>query len=566
MVVPCQPTSETRCAACGAVLPPQGQCLNCLLALALDDLGRTEANPESGIVPQPVRAAPTHPPAEAAPRSHPFGDYDILGEVARGAMGVVYRAQEVAGGRVVALKIVTSGRFASPSEKARFLQEAEAAGSLDHPNVVPIYHVGEHEGRLFFTMPLIEGGNLSGRVAALMKEPESVAQLMAKVARAVHHAHQRGIIHRDLKPSNILLDEQGEPHVTDFGLAKHLGSSADLTLTGAALGTPGYMSPEQASGASKDVTTAADIYSLGAILYELLCGRPPFQGETALAVMRQTTEAEPARPQTIRPGVDRDLETISLKCLAKAPARRYPSAEALDLAAIAARLLRKRPEERYPSAEALAADLERWLRHEPVLARPPTPAQRLIGRVRLQPVRAALVGLAFLAVLLIATSAYTSRRTYWWLMEKMSDDELVIPPKEGGFYLLRLHEYRDPRCTRNFWKQPIWEKRGPKGRYARLEMTNFPPHLAANLRVQVFADIVAFPDTPKTPALTNGQVFCIKDSGLIERAFYLAPVNFQTTNILAQAPDAAFRIVLLGRPGDLDPYLPANDLTEPERE
>jgi serine/threonine protein kinase len=227
-----------------------------------------------------------------------IGDYQILAEVARGAMGIVFRAHQSKPDRVVALKIVSSGQFASPSELARFQQETEAAGSLDHPNIVPIYHVGEHEGRPFFTMPLLEGGNLSTRLNDFAGKPRDSAAFMAKVARAIHHAHQRGILHRDLKPSNILLDASGEPHITDFGLAKHAGSSLDLTLSGSALGTPGYMAPEQAAGDSKQVTTAADIFSLGAIFYELLTGHPPFQAETPLATIRKTIDQEPEAPST----------------------------------------------------------------------------------------------------------------------------------------------------------------------------------------------------------------------------------------------------------------------------
>ncbi|MCI0541556.1 MAG: serine/threonine-protein kinase [Verrucomicrobiales bacterium] len=338
--------TQSRCPACGAIIPPSGQCINCLLALGLDDVAqpRDESNHST------------------QKRQYPsFPGYEIQSEVARGAMGIVYRARQVKPNRIVALKVVTSGQFASNFEIARFQQEAEAAASLDHPNIVSIYHVGEHEGRPFFTMPLIEGGTVmapckcgsvsgSAKSAALLRD---AATMMAKVARAVHHAHERGILHRDLKPSNILLDAQGEPHVTDFGLAKRVGSSVELTVTGAALGTPGYMAPEQASGESKQATTAADIFSLGAIIYELITGRPPFQADTTLAIVRKTIEEEPKRPSAIRQKIDCDLETICLKCLSKDPARRYRS------------------------AEAMAEDLEHWIRNEPITARPPSGLYRL---------------------------------------------------------------------------------------------------------------------------------------------------------------------------------------------
>ncbi|MCI0536192.1 MAG: serine/threonine protein kinase [Verrucomicrobiales bacterium] len=488
----------------------------------------------------------------SAQRQYPsFPGYEILSEVARGAMGVVYRAQQTKLDRVVALKVVSSGQFAAPSELVRFQQEAEAAASLNHPNIVPIYHVGEHEGRPFFTMPLIEGGTVaasrksagpfcSKESSALLRD---AATVMAKVARAVHHAHQRGVLHRDLKPSNILLDAQREPHVTDFGLAKRTGSSADLTITGATLGTPGYMAPEQASGESKQATTAADIFSLGTILYELLTGRPPFQAETPLATLRKTVEEDPKRPSAIRDQMDRDLETICLKCLSKAPSRRYQS------------------------AEALAEDLERWLRREPISARPPTNWERIVNHVRLHPIRTALSGVALLAILLTATFFYASHRTYYWLMGKIADEHLIAPPDDDGIYRLKLKVLRgDLRCTRNFWKQPFWNKYNPKGRYARIEFTNMPPEMAGQLRLRVFADIPALPDVAKTPPLTNGQVFFLGDSSLRERAFYLGGLNLHASNVVARAPQALARIVLLSRPDDAAPYRPLGRWLEFERE
>jgi serine/threonine-protein kinase len=223
----------------------------------------------------------------------------------------------------------------------------------------------------------MENGQSSGDEVAF--DVKQSAALVAKVARAVHFAHQHGILHRDLKPSNILIDASGEPHVTDFGLAKRMTGEGGITMTGGVLGSPNYMAPEQASGQSKQMTNAADIYSLGAIFYELLTGQPPFQADTPLAIIRKSVEEEPKPPSALQPGLDRDLEIICLKCLAKAPG------------------------DRYASAEALADDLERWLRREPISARPPRLWERGVNHVRLHPVRAALTALASLAVVLVVS-------------------------------------------------------------------------------------------------------------------------------------------------------------------
>ncbi len=287
--------------------------------------------------------------SKALPTIRYFGDYELLEEIARGGMGVVYEARQVSLNRVVALKMILKGVLATPSDVARFRAEAESAAALDHPHIVPIYEIGEHEGQQYFTMRYVEGTTLA-------REPrESIRREVTRlleVAQAVYFAHQHGILHRDLKPSNVLIDPSGDAFVTDFGLAKRAGVEASLTETGQVLGTPRYMAPEQAGG-RKDLTVAADVFSLGVILYERLTGLPPFDGGDVLEILRQVRETDPPRPSSRRPDLDRDLETVVLKCLEKEPSRRYAS------------------------AMALADDLANWLAGRPIAARPVGQAERL---------------------------------------------------------------------------------------------------------------------------------------------------------------------------------------------
>jgi WD40 repeat protein/predicted Ser/Thr protein kinase len=305
-----------------------------------------------------------------------FGDYELLSEIARGGMGVVYKARQVNLNRVVALKMILAGQLASPEDVKRFYAEAEAAANLDHPGIVPIFEIGAHENQHYFSMAYIEGRSLADRVKDGPLPPREAAELTRKLAEAMAYAHSKGVIHRDLKPANVLLDANGEPKVTDFGLAKKVENDSGLTRTGAIMGTPSYMPPEQAAGKTDEVGPLADLYSLGAILYCLLTGRPPFQAANPMDTLRQVLEREPVSISTIYPEIQRDLETICHKCLQKEPAKRYAS------------------------AQELADDLGRWLRGEPIRARAVSNAERAYRWVKRNPVISGFAATTTVALLI----------------------------------------------------------------------------------------------------------------------------------------------------------------------
>src|SRR5204863_1066520 len=282
-----------------------------------------------------------------------FGDYELLEEIGWGGQGVVYRAHQKSLNRTVALKLLGLGPWTTETHLKRFRREAEAAASLQHPGIVPIYEVGERDGQCYFSMQFVEGGQLDEVVRREPMPIRRAVELIVRLARTVHYAHEHGILHRDIKPGNILLDKNGEPHLTDFGLARLVEAESTVTRTLDVLGTPSYMAPEQAAGETTKLSKATDVYGLGAVLYQLLTGQPPFAGGTTYETIRLLRDTEARPPRVVNPKIDRDLSTICLKCLEKDPKRRYSS------------------------ALALVEDLERWLKGFPIIARPVSPVGRM---------------------------------------------------------------------------------------------------------------------------------------------------------------------------------------------
>jgi serine/threonine-protein kinase len=459
---------------------------------------------------------PTTPSTEQPRR---FGDYDLLAELGRGGMGVVYRARQISLSREVALKMILDTRGASSSDRARFRAEAEAAARLDHPGIVPIYEVGEHEGQPYFSLKLVEGETLAARLAAGPMPQREAARLMVEVARAIHYAHTQGILHRDLKPSNILIDSAGRPHITDFGLAKRIDADASLTQTGAILGTPSYMAPEQAAGSRGEVGPAADVYSLGAVLYHMLTGRPPLVAANPVDTLLLILEQDPAPPRLLGVSIDRDLEMIVLKCLQK-PA---------DL--------------RYATAAALADDLAAYLADEPVTARSGKFTQ-VLARVFRQSHHAAVLenwGLLWiwhsvmLLVLCLVTNWFQWQQDRW----PITRQPLTYALLWGGGLAI--------------WAPIFWTLRRRAGPVTFVERQIAHVWGASVISgVMLFAteSILGLPVLSLSPilGLTNGMVFIVK-AGILSGEFYIhAAVMYATAVVMAvlQRQDYPIGITVFG--------------------
>src|SRR5881409_2385523 len=404
-------TAKRFCRKCGATIPPNSPQQSCGACLLETGLGSVE--PEREVNADP--STPLRTSLASSPMLMDFGDYELLEQIGRGGQGVVFRAHQKSLNRTVALKVISLGQWASEARVKRFRREAEAAARLEHPCIVPIYEVGERDGSCYFSMKFVEGGQLDAVVKREQMPIRRAVELIGKVARTVHYAHEHGILHRDIKPGNILVDAKGEPHLTDFGLARLLESERTVTRTLEVLGTPSYMAPEQAAGnnpATAGLTSATDVYGVGAVLYQLLTGHPPFAGGTTYETVRMVLETQPRQPRLWNPKVDRDVSTICLKCLDKDPQCRYSS------------------------ALALAEDLERWLKHEPIQARRTGIFTRGKKWLRRNPtsalLAASLVALAAAAGWIVWNSKLTQSPTTTGIavlpFENLSDD------KEHAFF------------------------------------------------------------------------------------------------------------------------------------
>jgi tRNA A-37 threonylcarbamoyl transferase component Bud32 len=367
------PSATELCAGCPELAAELDKQIQAVLAMeAMLAVGKnTPTETQTPDAAQTGRAGPRGPVDFLLP------DYEVLEELAQGGMGIVYKARHPRLGRLVAIKRMRAGVDARPNQLARFRNEALALARVQHPHIVQIYDVGEHDRQPFLAMELVEGESLAQKLARSLLPARQAAALVERLAQAIHAAHERGIVHRDLKPSNVLVTTDGTPKITDFGLAKCLENDAGPTRTGEIMGTPCYLAPEQAAGKSKEVGPAADVYALGAILYECLTGRPPFQGESTLDTLEQVRAIDPLPPSRLQPKVPRDLDTICLKCLEKSPRQRYTT------------------------ALALAEDLGRFQKGEPILTRPASLVERGLKWVKRRPTQAALAAVSGIALLVL---------------------------------------------------------------------------------------------------------------------------------------------------------------------
>src|SRR5438552_1440445 len=434
-------TATKVCAKCGAKIfsdAPQEFCSACLLETGLGLLANDDEDVAAPLPHKRRAARPAKMPRlqrrSTAGTFGDFGDYELLEEIGRGGQGVVYRARQKSLNRTVALKVIGLGHWATEAHLKRFRREAEAAASLVHSGIVPIYEVGERDGSCYFSMKLVEGGQLD---EVAKHEPMSIrraVELIAKVARTVQYAHEHSILHRDIKPGNILLDGKGEPHLTDFGLARLVETESTVTRTLEVLRTPSYMAPEQAVGNNAQLTGATDVYGLGAVLYQLLTGHPPFAGSTTYETVRMVLETQPRQPRLCNPKVDRDLETICLKCLEKKPAKRYAS------------------------GQALAEDIERFLRNEPIRSRRSSRLEHAWRWCKRKPLVASLIAALILVVAIGLTGALWELQRVQAeraLMRRanLSDQEKTLLAAEQTYNPAAYDAYLRGRTYPGWWQQ-----------------------------------------------------------------------------------------------------------------
>lgn len=419
-----------------------------MLETAAHPAAHSDARPPAPQSPDETQAF--EPAAQSSQQSpatvRTFGDYELLHEIAQGGMGIVYRARQVSLDRVVALKLIRSGQLASDAEVERFYVEARAAAKFKHPGILPVYEVGEHNKQHFFTMELVDGGSLQDRLNDNILPPREAAEIILKVAQAVQHAHDHDVVHRDLKPDNILLDADGQPKVADFGLAKQINDDAGQTIDGAVIGTPSYMPPEQAAGETDRVGKRSDVYSLGAVLYCTLTGRPPFRAANPVETLKQVLEQDPTPPRALDKSIPNDLQTICLKCL------------------------RKDVNHRYQSAGELAADLARWLNHEPIQARPVKRLEKTWLWCKRRPVVAGLLALLVLIVV-FGSWGFVERQNALY-SRSLVDSLIKADVREVPALIDEVERYQ--RWTRRLLQERLQAAESPlEQRHLRLALLRF---------------------------------------------------------------------------------------------